>query len=80
MPAWLAVMEHVPAETMATVLPATVQTGVVVEAKLTAKPELAVALTCTGGELRVTLGRGPKLMFCEAGFTAKLCVTAGATA
>ena len=36
---------HAPAPTIVTVLPATVQTPVVSELKLTARPELAVALT-----------------------------------
>jgi hypothetical protein len=43
LPAWLAVIEQEPPATIVTVLPETVQTGVVVETKLTASPELAVA-------------------------------------
>jgi hypothetical protein len=42
-PGWLAVIEHVPAATTVTTAPATVQTEIVVEAKLTASPELAEA-------------------------------------
>ncbi len=45
MPVWLAWMVHVPTETRVTVEPETVQTLMVVDAKLTARPELAVALT-----------------------------------
>jgi hypothetical protein len=41
-------MVHVPALTSVTVTPDTVQTEEVVEAKLTANPELAVALTGKG--------------------------------
>ena len=38
---------HVPAETKVAVVPETVQTDVVVDAKLTVRPELAVALRLT---------------------------------
>jgi hypothetical protein len=41
-------MVQVPTATSVTVEPDTVQTGDVVEAKLTARPELAVALTVNG--------------------------------
>ena len=40
-------MEQVPTETSVTVVSLTVQTGVVVDAKLTVKPELAVAESVT---------------------------------
>jgi hypothetical protein len=48
LPAWLAVIEQEPPPAIVTVLPDTVQTAGVVEAKLTARPELAVALTVNG--------------------------------
>jgi hypothetical protein len=41
-------MTHVPAETIVAVVPETVQTDVVVDAKLTGKPELAVAESVSG--------------------------------
>ena len=41
-------MVQLPGFTKLTVVPETVQTGVVVEAKPTAKPELAVALNVSG--------------------------------
>ena len=44
LPAWFAAMVQVPALTPVTVLPLTVQTPVVRELKLTARPEEAVAL------------------------------------
>jgi len=48
LPAWLASMMQVPAATRVNVLPLTVQMLGVVDAKLTVRPELAVA-TSTGG-------------------------------
>jgi phage tail protein X len=65
LPVWLAVMEHVPAARTVTVLPATVQTEGVFEAKVTANPELAVALTLNGATPSVTLLNAPKAIVCE---------------
>ena len=48
LPAWLAWIEQGPAVSSVTVLPVTVQTSGVVEAKLTGRPELDVALTLNG--------------------------------
>ena len=50
LPAWVAWMVQAPAAISVTVAPETVQTGAVVEAKLTARPEEAVALTVNGAE------------------------------
>ena len=47
-PGWLAVMEQVPAPTMVTVEPDTVQTAEVVDAKLTGRLEDAVAVSVIG--------------------------------
>ena len=71
-------MEHVPAATSATEAPETVQTAGVVEAKLTASPELAVALTVNAALFTCRLLRAAKLIVCAAGFTAKLRLTVGA--
>jgi hypothetical protein len=60
LPAWLAVIEQVPGAMRVTVAPETVQTGTVVEAKLTGSPELAVALRLKGAEPATTLLNGPK--------------------
>ena len=49
LPGWVAVMEQVPEATRATAIPETVQTDGVVEAKLTGRPEVAVALKLKGG-------------------------------
>ena len=57
--AWIV---HVPAATSVTVDPATVQTPGVVEAKLTAKPEEAVALTAKGAVPKDWFTREPKLI------------------
>ena len=65
MPAWLAVIEQAPGATIVTVLPAMVQTDVVVEAKLTARPELAVALTVNGETPKLTLLSAPNVMVCD---------------
>ena len=46
-PAWMAVIEHVPDATTAAVMPLTVQTCGVLDAKLTGKPELALAEIAT---------------------------------
>jgi hypothetical protein len=43
LPTWLAVIEQMPAATVVSVLPDTVQTPVVVDAKLTARFDEAVA-------------------------------------
>ena len=75
MPAWLAVMEQAPSATTVTVPPETVQTEAVVDAKLTARAELAVAATGNGVTPRATLPSAPKAMLCAAGLTAKLCGT-----
>jgi hypothetical protein len=42
------VIEHEPPATIVTVFPVTVQTDVVLETKLTARPELAVAAMVNG--------------------------------
>jgi hypothetical protein len=74
-PAWLAVMEHVPAPAMVTVEPATVHTAVAFDAKVTVRPEEAVAETPNGAAPNVVLLSGPNVIDCEAGLTVKLCVT-----
>ena len=51
------------------------QTEVVCELKLTARPEVAVALTVNGAAPYVTLLSAPKAMVCAAGFTVKLRAT-----
>jgi hypothetical protein len=43
LPGWLAVIEHGPAAMIVTVVPEAVHTELVVEEKLTASPEVAVA-------------------------------------
>jgi hypothetical protein len=57
------------------VFPETVQTEIVVETKLTAKPELAVAATVNGATPYATPLSAPKVMVCDAELTVKLCVT-----
>jgi hypothetical protein len=66
--------------TMVTVEPETVQTGVVVEAKLTVRPEDAVAVTVNGAPPKVTPLRGPNVIVCVPAETVKPCVTGRAAA
>ena len=73
-------MEQVPAETRVTVVPLTVQTGVVVEAKLTVKPELAVAVSVTGPLPKAMAAGCPNVRVWVAGVILKLCVIGGAAA
>ena len=55
-------MLQVPTETRVTVIPESVQTVEVVEAKPTGKPELAVALTGNGGVTNDRFASAPKVM------------------
>jgi hypothetical protein len=48
LPAWLAVMEQVPAETSVKVVCATVHTGSVVEVNTTVNPDVEEAVRATG--------------------------------
>jgi hypothetical protein len=74
------VIEHVPAATIVTALPATVQTAVVVEAKLTVSPELAEALIENGDTPATTLPICPNVIVCDSGLTVKLWITGVAAA
>ena len=67
LPAWLAVILHVPAATSVTVLPLTVQMLAVFDVKLTARPELALATSAGAAVPRVWLPGAAKLMACAAG-------------
>lgn len=55
-PAWLAVIEQVPVATSVTAVPDTAQTDVLLDVKVTGKPELAVATSAGGVELGVASG------------------------
>jgi len=78
-PAWLAKIEHCPAATGVTIAPETVHTEGMLEAKLTERPELALALIVNGGADNVTSASGPNTIAC-ANLTKKLSVTGVATA
>ena len=65
LPAWVAWMVHVPAAASVTVDPETVQTPVVVEAKLTMRPEDAVALTVNGAVPSARFNSDPNAIVCE---------------
>ena len=67
---------QVPAPTMVTSDPDTVQTGSVMDANVTGSPAEDVAPIWNGGVPAATLLCGTKVMVCEPGVTVKLCVTA----
>ena len=82
LPACDAVIEQVPAARNVAVAPLTVQTLAVVEAKLTVRPEVAVAVRLSGVPTVCAPGLA-KLMVCAvrlAAFTVKLCATGVAAA
>jgi hypothetical protein len=73
-------MVQVPGATSVTVDPAVVQTAVVVDAKLTVKPEEAVALTPNGEVPNAWFDSVPKLIVWLACVTEKLWFTGTAAA
>jgi hypothetical protein len=80
LPNCVAWMVHVPAPTSVTVTPDTVHTGEVIEAKLTANPELALALTANGAAPNTWLDKAPKLIVWLPGVTVKPWLTGVAAA
>jgi hypothetical protein len=80
-PPWFASMMQAPAATNVAVVLETVQMLVVVEVKVTARPELADALSVSGIPT-VWAAMAPKVMVCALGawFTVKLCGTMVAAA
>ena len=79
MPPCEAVMPQVPAATKVAVVPDTVQMLVVVEAKVTPNPELAVALSVSGVPT-VCVAGAANVMVCACGLTVKLRGTEAAAA
>jgi hypothetical protein len=80
LPPCVAWIVHVPTATSVTVAPDTVQTAVVVEAKLTANPELALALTANGAAPNTWLDRLPNVIVWLPGVTVKPWLTGVAAA
>ena len=81
LPVWLAAMEHVPTATRVMVVPETVQTGLLLEANVTDRPEVAVAASAGGVvTFKVCVGMGPNVIVCGVRFTVKICVTGLAAA
>ncbi len=78
LPAWFAVMVQVPVVRSVTLVPETVHTAAVVELKLTARPEEAVAPMVTGESARVLLARAPKVMVWSPLLMVKVRLTWGA--
>ena len=72
MPAWFASKVQVPEAINVAVVPETVHMLVVVEVKLTARPELAVAESVSGVPTVCAAIVG-KVMVCASSFTVKLC-------
>jgi hypothetical protein len=79
-PACAAWMVQLPTATSVTVAPDTVHTAGVVEEKLTARPEDALALTWNGALPNAWLERAPKLMVWVPAVTWKLWLTGVAAA
>jgi hypothetical protein len=79
LPACEAWMVHVPAVTNVAVVPLTAQTLVVCEAKLTAKPEVAVADSASGVPTVWVTGV-LKVIVCASAVTVKVCETGVAAA
>ncbi len=67
----MAVIEHVPDATIAAVLPLTVQTCGVLDAKLTGKPELALAEIVTSTVVMKMSPGALKLIVCDCRLRAK---------
>ena len=63
-PPCFASMVHLPPATRVTVLPDTVQTEVVSDAKLTASPDVAVALTANGAVPMTRFASAPNVIVC----------------
>ena len=83
LPAWLAVMVHEPAATSVSVLPLTVQILVVVDVKLTARPDEALAVKAAaavsgGVALMAWVPGDVKVMVCGVGATVNEFETCGA--
>jgi hypothetical protein len=72
LPACVAVIVHVPAARGVSEFPATVQTVDVVEAKLTVRPEVAVAVSAKAEAGRVTVPGAVKLIVCDPCVTVKV--------
>jgi hypothetical protein len=71
---------QIPTATKVTVDPETVHTAVVWELKLTARPELAVAVTANGADPNATLDSVPKVIVWAPFVTLKLWLTGVAAA
>jgi hypothetical protein len=78
LPAWFASTVHVPAPTIVTVEPDTVQTLVVAVLNVTASPEVALAETVNGASPKFLPPSAPKLIVWFAFDTVKDCDTCGA--
>ncbi len=63
-PAWSAAIVHVPALTMCTVMPLTVQTGRVCDVNVTGRPLDALAESAKSASPYVRSGSAPKVMVC----------------
>ena len=70
LPAWLAVMVHVPVLITVTVVPDTVHTLVVADAKVTVSADDAVADTVKGETPYTRSANAPNVMVCDDWFTA----------
>ena len=79
-PFCVALMLHLPVAMRVTVVPEMLHLPVVVDVKLTGRPDEAVALRVNVAVSNVWLDKVPKVMVCESWLISKLCVTTGAAA
>ena len=78
LPVWFASIVQVPAPTIVTVEPDIVQTDVVAELNVTAKPDVLVAETENGGVPNVLPATVGNVIVCGPGVTANEAGTCGA--
>jgi hypothetical protein len=75
LPAWLAVIEHVPSVNSVTVTPDTVQTAAEFEANATVNPDVELALKAKGEAPKVWPLSVPNVIVWPLPVTANVCVT-----
>lgn len=75
LPAWLAASVQLPAATKVKAVPLTVHTAGVLDANVTGRPELALAIKAAGALPSVWLPGDTKVMVCAPWLTAKDCTT-----
>jgi hypothetical protein len=80
LPAWLAVIEHVPSVNSVTVTPDTVHTAALLDANATVNPDVELALKAKGEAPRICPLSVPNVIVCALPVTANVWVTDAAAA